>query len=264
VQNRATRGLSATTRPDATRGPSIGLLPQYGLLVSVSTVRLTVPPARERRTDSRVVAHTDRADTQHDAVRWLLRANGCELAVVSSTVVGRGVGVDIQLDDCSVSRRHARLRLSTSGPIVEDLASRNGTRVNGHLITAPTQLVAGDRVALGDSEFEVANTQLRRRAIDAARTTQPMTGSACTTVATAPTLVTDGSALSVLSPRERIVFPLLARGLSQRDIAAHCGVTVKTVETYRTRISHKLGLRTRAELVRFALETGVLRPNIRN
>jgi two-component system NarL family response regulator len=55
------------------------------------------------------------------------------------------------------------------------------------------------------------------------------------------------------------VFPLLASGLSQREIASQCGVTVKTIETYRTRIGHKLGLSTRAELIRFALEIGVLR-----
>jgi DNA-binding NarL/FixJ family response regulator len=67
--------------------------------------------------------------------------------------------------------------------------------------------------------------------------------------------------LASLSPRERTVFPLLASGLSQREIASQCGVTVKTIETYRTRIGHKLGLSTRAELVRFALETGVLRPS---
>jgi DNA-binding CsgD family transcriptional regulator len=48
--------------------------------------------------------------------------------------------------------------------------------------------------------------------------------------------------------------------LSQREIAAQCGVTVKTIETYRTRIGHKLGLSTRAEFIRFALEIGVLRP----
>jgi DNA-binding NarL/FixJ family response regulator len=72
------------------------------------------------------------------------------------------------------------------------------------------------------------------------------------------------AALAALSPRERTVFPLLAGGLSQREIAARCGVSVKTVETYRTRISHKLGLQNRAELIRFALEAGVLRPNGRN
>ena len=67
--------------------------------------------------------------------------------------------------------------------------------------------------------------------------------------------------LDALSPRERAVFPLLASGLSQREIASQCGVTVKTIETYRTRIGHKLGLSTRAELIRFALEIGVLRPS---
>jgi DNA-binding NarL/FixJ family response regulator len=76
--------------------------------------------------------------------------------------------------------------------------------------------------------------------------------------------VAGGPSLSALSPRERAVFPLLASGLSQREIASQCGVTVKTIETYRTRIGHKLGLSTRAEFIRFALEIGVLRPSRAN
>jgi DNA-binding CsgD family transcriptional regulator len=170
-------------------------------------------------------------------------------------VVGRGVGVDIQLEDDSVSRRHARFRITENGPIVEDLDSRNGTRVNGRTINSPVVLALGDRVALGDSEFEL----VRAADVRDDRVTQPMSN-----LGTDTTPGSLGTSLDALSPRERAVFPLLARGLSQREIAAQCGVSVKTVETYRTRISHKLGLHSRAELIRFALETGVLRPRARN
>ncbi|MCZ7682175.1 MAG: LuxR C-terminal-related transcriptional regulator [Sandaracinaceae bacterium] len=63
----------------------------------------------------------------------------------------------------------------------------------------------------------------------------------------------------LLSPREREVFERLARGETQREVAESLGLSVKTVETYRARIADKLGLKTRADLVRFALESGVLR-----
>ncbi len=61
-----------------------------------------------------------------------------------------------------------------------------------------------------------------------------------------------------LSERERAVLVLLAQGHTNRVIAERLFLSVKTIETYRTRIADKLGLRTRADLVRYALETGLL------
>lgn len=63
-----------------------------------------------------------------------------------------------------------------------------------------------------------------------------------------------------LSAREREVFTLLAQGHTNPEIAGRLFLSVKTVETYRARIADKLGLRTRAELVRYALEVGLLAP----
>jgi two-component system, NarL family, response regulator NreC len=61
-----------------------------------------------------------------------------------------------------------------------------------------------------------------------------------------------------LSQREREVLQLLAEGHANRVIAERLFLSVKTIETYRTRIAEKLGLRTRADLVRYAIETGLL------
>lgn len=61
-----------------------------------------------------------------------------------------------------------------------------------------------------------------------------------------------------LSRREREVLRLLAQGHSNHEIADQIGVSVKTVETYRTRLREKLGLKGRAELFRFAVEAGIL------
>ena len=63
-----------------------------------------------------------------------------------------------------------------------------------------------------------------------------------------------------LSRREREVLRLLAQGHSNQQIATRISVSVKTVETYRTRLSEKLGLKGRAELYRFAVESGILNP----
>jgi DNA-binding NarL/FixJ family response regulator len=64
--------------------------------------------------------------------------------------------------------------------------------------------------------------------------------------------------LCLLSEREREVFRLAAAGLSNRDIARELCVSLKTVETHRYRINKKLGLRSGAQLVRFAARFGLL------
>lgn len=66
------------------------------------------------------------------------------------------------------------------------------------------------------------------------------------------------SAPKELSKREREVLRLLAQGNSNREIAEAIHLSVKTVETYRTRLREKLGLHGRAELYRFAAESGIL------
>lgn len=66
--------------------------------------------------------------------------------------------------------------------------------------------------------------------------------------------------LSLLSGREREVLELVAEGYSNREVGGELGLSVKSVETYRARLMEKLGLCSRSELVRYALECGVLRP----
>jgi len=64
---------------------------------------------------------------------------------------------------------------------------------------------------------------------------------------------------NVLSEREREVLVLLALGHTNQEIANKLCLSVKTVETYRARIQEKLQLHSRAALVRYALEKGLLR-----
>lgn len=61
-----------------------------------------------------------------------------------------------------------------------------------------------------------------------------------------------------LSPRERQVLELLAHGHTNREVADRLSLSVKTVETHRARLGDKLGLHTRADLVRLAIELGLL------
>jgi two-component system response regulator NreC len=61
-----------------------------------------------------------------------------------------------------------------------------------------------------------------------------------------------------LSQREAEVLRLLAQGHTNQEAADHLAVSVKTIETHRKRLSDKLGLKSRAQLFRFAVEVGLL------
>jgi len=63
-----------------------------------------------------------------------------------------------------------------------------------------------------------------------------------------------------LSDREREVLRLLALGHTNQEIAKQLYISVRTAETHRSHIMQKLRLRTRADLVRYALAQGLLEP----
>jgi two-component system response regulator NreC len=65
---------------------------------------------------------------------------------------------------------------------------------------------------------------------------------------------------NILSKRELQVLGLVARGYTSAEVAKLIFVGVKTVETYRARIFEKLGLQTRRDLIRFAVQLGLLTP----
>ena len=65
-----------------------------------------------------------------------------------------------------------------------------------------------------------------------------------------------------LTPREEEVLRLLARGHTNAEIAESLVISVKTVETHRAHILDKLGLRKRAELVRYAETHGLLQSGL--
>lgn len=65
--------------------------------------------------------------------------------------------------------------------------------------------------------------------------------------------------LEPLTDREREVLSMTAEGFSSREIGEKLYISPKTVDTYRARIMEKLKLNHRSELVRFALETGLLK-----
>jgi DNA-binding NarL/FixJ family response regulator len=111
--------------------------------------------------------------------------------------------------------------------------------------TRPEDLIAGvHTVAAGDA---LLSPSVTRRVVD--RMAQQPT----------PKLA-DQAKLDELTPREREVLALVARGLSNREIAAELVVEEATVRSHIRRILMKLDLRGRVQIVIFAYETGVNRP----
>ncbi|MDT0441379.1 response regulator transcription factor [Streptomyces johnsoniae] len=65
---------------------------------------------------------------------------------------------------------------------------------------------------------------------------------------------------SVLTPREEEVLKLIAEGHTSQEIADTLVISVKTVHRHRANLLHKLGMRDRLELTRYAIRAGLIEP----
>lgn len=155
------------------------------------------------------------------------------------TTVGRSSTNDMVLKDPLVSRLHAIFMKRGGATLLEDLGSVNGTYVNDERLHAVRRLHHGDRIALGRSRvlFEDPGQLLddRTQAIDVGT----LTGQAFT-------------------QRQIQVMRLMARGLSNRQIAERLFVSERTVKAYVTSIFEKLGVNKRAAAVASALRLGLI------
>ena len=80
---------------------------------------------------------------------------GVSIVVRGPVIVGRNPGADIVIGAGYVSGRHARFSLMGQNLFVEDLGSRNGTAVNGQLVSEPVALKNNDVVNVGDVAIRV-------------------------------------------------------------------------------------------------------------
>jgi len=79
--------------------------------------------------------------------------SGVAYDLAGGATLGRG-DVEIRLDDPFASSRHARISRQGHTLVIEDLGSTNGTYLNEEALTGPQPLHTGDRIRIGDSEFE--------------------------------------------------------------------------------------------------------------
>ncbi|MGJ6967295.1 response regulator [Streptosporangium sp. G11] len=142
-----------------------------------------------------------------------------------------------------------RIVMLTTFDTDENLHASLRTRVNGFLLktSPPEQLIEAIRAAASGGAL-----------IDPAATTRVIASFAARHEPAAPL------ELSTLTQRELEVLRLLARGLSNLEIARALHVGNATIRTHVTQVLRKLALRNRIEAVVFAYEAGVVRPGQRD
>jgi len=171
-------------------------------------------------------------------------------------IVGRGRDCDLRLEDPAISRKHATFQVEGNSLVVRDCSSRNGVFVDGAQIRGATRVPVGAVVRIGKHHIAVV-TDL----------TDPAT-SASEGEPSVFTLLEDPRArhaegieagpAAALSPRERQVVSMVARGFTQKQAAEAMDVSVKTIEGYLRRVREKVGVRSRADLVAYARVAGIV------
>ncbi len=159
------------------------------------------------------------------------------LVVLSAeeTLLGRGEGTDVQVPVRGVSREHAKIIMrDTRSATLIDLESRNGTFVNGDRVDVVV-LAEGDEIHLGP----IASFQFVRRIEDELETASRRVAR---------------TRLDALTPREAQVAKEVARGGSNKEIAARLGIKPRTVAAHLEHAFAKLDIGTRAELARVVTE----------
>jgi Inner membrane component of T3SS, cytoplasmic domain/Domain of unknown function (DUF1707) len=116
--------------------------------------------AEAGRSVARDVADARRSAARRRAARAMRRMRWPQPLVLPAAgeryTIGRDAACDLVLADRTVSRWHAGLRRGYGGWLLDDIGSKNGTRVNGWRVTAPVPVRTGDLISLGNTSFVVA------------------------------------------------------------------------------------------------------------
>ena len=180
-------------------------------------------------------------------------ANGTEALSLAAELRPDVVVLDISMPDVSGLELAARLRGTGDGARVLILSMHNNAEyvlesvragAHGYLLkdTAATELRTAIRaVCQGESYFSPPVASRLSAAVRGEHASQP-------------------AGLDQLTAREREVLLGVAQGRTNKEIATELGISHRTVETHRESLMRKLQIRTVAELTRFALGAGILRP----
>jgi two-component system invasion response regulator UvrY len=208
-------------------------------------IRIGLLTVLEQQPDIQVVGD---AACEEDAL-LLLKAERLDVAIIDFHLPGR---FEMSLVDTLRSSSNVRILMLSAGGEPEVVRRSLTAGVHGHVTKAaePAELVRAVRsVAAGRAFLSVPFEPLGFGELLPQREHR----------ADVPASIRPANQPRRLSERERQVLELFAQGHTYRQIAAILGVRAKTVDTYRSRLGDKFGVRSRAELVCNARELGLLR-----
>jgi DNA-binding NarL/FixJ family response regulator len=141
------------------------------------------------------------------------------------------------------------------------LAARPGLRVM--LVTAHERpALVQDAVRLGAKGFVTKGTPLKELREGVRRVAEHGTYFCSVTSAILANNLKSPPAGAELSPRQRQIVQLVARGLSSKEIADELSISVKTVANHRLQIRERLNLHDIASITRYAIERGLVEPKV--
>lgn len=178
--------------------------------------------------------------------------SGSEAILLAAELRPDIVVLDISMPDQSGLEVAARLRSASAAPRVLILSMHN----NAEYVLESVRAGAHGYLLKDTAAAEL------RTAIRAVCRGESYFSSPVATRLTAAVRGESGSAnpgMDLLTSREREVWLGIARGRTNKEIAAELGISHRTVETHRESLMRKLQIRTVAELTRLAIESGIIR-----
>jgi DNA-binding winged helix-turn-helix (wHTH) protein len=86
----------------------------------------------------------------HAVIHWVEYRDRKLRLQPGENLIGRAPDAEIWIDVGNISRRHATIVVTDGAAELHDLGSKNGTRANDRVLTGPTAIRDGDKIALGD------------------------------------------------------------------------------------------------------------------